>query len=166
MAIIDSLKSCELFAGLSTERLERISALCRGTSFREGAIIFKEGDEATEFYILTSGRVVLEMEVRPVPSLPAIPTALEVVTQSQPFGWSAVVSPYVYTLTARCMTSCTALAIKSEMLRKLMADDTGLGFELMKHVARYIAFQLMNTRLRLVSGLGLVLLSKELRATE
>ena len=166
MALIDTLKSSELFAGLQTGHLEKVSSLCRGGSYRPGMVIFKEGDEATEFYILTEGRVVLEMELRPVPSRPAIPTALEVATKGECFGWSALVKPHLYTLTARCMTNCTVLAIKGDMLRKVMADDVGLGFELMTRLAQLVSLRLRHTRLRLTSGLGLILLGKELGEPE
>jgi len=166
MAIIDTLKSSELFGSLETGHLEKVSALCRGNSYHEGMMIFKEGDEATELYVLTDGKVALDMEVRPVPDRPGIPTSVEVVTRGESFGWSALVEPYGYTLSARCMTNCTVLAIKGDMLRKLMADDVGLGFELMKRLSKLISLRLAHTRLRLTSGLGLILLGKEAGASE
>ena len=166
MAIIDTLKNSELFAGVEIHHLEKVSALCRGESYREGAMIFKEGDEATELYILTDGRVALEMQVRPVPDRAAIPTAVEVVSKGECFGWSALVEPHIYTLSARCMTNCTVLAIKGDILRKVIADDPVLGRELMKSVAQLISLRLSHTRLRLISGLGLVLLGKETGTSE
>ena len=162
MTIIDTLKSCRLFEGFEAHHLENIANVCRGGSFKEGNIIFKEGDEATELYCLTEGRVVLEMNVQPVPDRPAIPTAVEVVTKGESFGLSAFVEPHKYTLSARCMTNCTVLAIKADMLHKLIADDPSLGYELMKRLCRLIRRRLINTRLRLISGLGLVMLGKEL----
>ena len=164
--MIDTLRSSELFGGLETTHLQKISVLCRGGSYQKGTIIFKEGDEATELYVLTDGTVALEMEVRPVPDRPAIPTAVEMVTKGECFGWSALVEPHVYTLSARCMTNCTVLAIKGDILRKVMSEDTGLGYELMKRLSRLISLRLTHTRLRLTSGLGLVLLGKELGASE
>jgi len=160
--IIDTLESSELFAGLGRSHLEKVSVLCRGGSYKEGAMIFKEGDEAAELYILTEGQVALEMKVQPVPNLPAIPTAVEVVTKGGCLGWSALVEPYVYTLSARCMTNCTVLAIKGDMLQKTMAADPVLGYEVMKRLARVISLRLTYTRLRLTSGLGLVLLGREM----
>jgi CRP-like cAMP-binding protein len=127
--------------------------------------IFKEGDEATELYILTEGRVALEMDIRPVPDRPAIPTAVDVITKGESLGWSALVEPYVYTLSARCLTNCQVLALKGEMLRNVMADDRDLGYELMKRLAKLISLRLTYTRLRLTSGLGLVLLGREIGKT-
>ena len=165
MAIIDALKSSALFGGLETGHLEKLSLLCRGGSYQKGMMIFKEGDEAAGLYILTDGRVALEMEVRPVPDRPAIPTALEVITKGECLGWSALVEPYLYTLSARCLTNCTVLAIKGDMLRKAMADDPAMGHEVMRRLAQIISLRLTHTRLRLTSGLGLVLLGKELGAS-
>ena len=161
MAILDTLKSSELFKGLETKQLEKIAPLCRGGSYQEGTTIFKEGDEAIELYVLTEGKIALEMEVRPIPDRPAIPTAVEVVTKDECFGWSALVEPYAYTLSARCLTNCQVIAIKGDRLRGAMDDDAVLGHELMKRLARIISLRLTYTRLRLTSGLGLVLLGKE-----
>ena len=68
MAIIDTLKSADLFESLETRYLEKIAPICIGRNYREGDMIFKEGDKATELYILTDGRLLtLEMEIHPVP---------------------------------------------------------------------------------------------------
>lgn len=166
MSIINTLKNCELFGGLETGHLQKLSVLCRGNSYQRGRIIFNEGDEATELYILTDGQVVLEMQVCPVPNRPAIPTAVEVVSKDECFGWSAVVEPYVSTLSARCMTNCTVLAIKGDMLRGVMLGDPVLGWEVMKKLAQLIASRLTHTRLRLINGLGLIMLGKELEISE
>ncbi len=166
MAVVDSLRNSELLRDLEKRHLEKMSPLCRGISYREGMTIFKEGNEAKELYILTEGRVALEMEIRPVPDRPAIPTAVDVVTKGDGFGWSAIVEPYVYTLSARCLTNCQVLALKGEMLREAMVNDPELGYELMKRIAKLISLRLTYTRLRLTSGLGLALLGKELGKSE
>lgn len=165
MAIMDSLKDSALFGSLSTGQLEKVSLLCRGGSYQKGTVMFKEGDEATELWILTDGRVALEMEVCPVPGRPPIPTALEVVTKGECMGWSALVEPHFLTVSGRCLTNCTVLAIKGDMLRKAMDDDPALGYEVMKKAAQIMRRRLTDTRLRLTSGLGLVLLGKELGAS-
>jgi len=166
MTLVDTLKSSELFGRLEVSHLEKVANLCRGSSYRKGETIFNEGDEAKELYILADGRVALEMEVRPLPDRPSIPTAVEVVTEGETLGWSALVEPYVYTLSARCLAHCRVLAISGDMLRQVMADDLILGYQLMERLTKIISSRLINTRLRLTSGLGLVLLDKEVRASK
>ena len=111
---------------------------------------------------MVEGSVALEMNVQPIPERPAIPTAVEVVEKGESFGWSAIVEPHVYTLTVRCLTNCTVLAIKSDLFRKAMVDDTKLGFEVMKRVSQLISLRLLHIRLRLTSGLGLILIGKDI----
>lgn len=161
MAIIDSLRNCELLRDLEAIHLEKMAPLCRGSAYREGTVIFRERDQAKEFYLLTDGRIVLEMDVRPVSDRPTIPTAVEVVEKGDAFGWSALVEPYVYTMSARCLTNCQVLALRGDVLRRVMDEDTDLGYELMKRLARLVALRLTYTRLRLTSGLGLALLGRE-----
>ena len=166
MAMIDTLKRSDLFGSLENAHLQKIADICRGVSFREGAIVFKEGDQATELYVLTDGRLVLEMDVRPVPERPAIPTAVDLISKDESFGGSALVPPYVYTSSARCMSNCTALAIRADVLQKTMESTPSLGYEVMKKLAELISLRLAHTRLRLTTGLGLVLLGRELKLTE
>ncbi len=162
MAIVDALARSELFGHLSQQRLEKLSALCRGFSYRADEVIFKEGDEATEVYILTDGRVTLEIEIRPVADRPAIPTAVELVTENECFGWSPLVEPYVYTASARCVTPCTVIALKGDMLRQAMKNDPALGHEVMGKLVQMVSHRLANTRMRLTTGLGLILRGEEL----
>jgi CRP-like cAMP-binding protein len=164
--MISILERSELFGGLSASYLEKVSNLCRSESYRQNMMIFKEGDEATELYMLTDGRVALEIDIRPVADRPAIPTALEVCTKGEPIGWSALVAPYIYTMSARCITNCTVLALKGDLFRKVMDDDVGLGYELMKRLSQVISLRLTNARLRITSGLGLALLGTELGLSE
>lgn len=166
MTIIDTLKSSELFGGLETEQLEKVFALCREVSYQAGVTIFNERSEAAEAYIVADGRVVLEMEVRPVRNRAAIPTGVEVVSKGECFGWSALVEPHLYTLSARCLTNCTAVALRGDKLLKTMRDDPGLGYQVTRQMARLISRRLLQTRLRLISGLGLVLLGKEMGTSE
>jgi CRP/FNR family transcriptional regulator, cyclic AMP receptor protein len=162
MDIVDTLKESELFDNLSADHLEKLAIHCRDASFDRGSVLFHEGDGAKELYILKEGRIALEMEVRPVANRPAIPTAVEVISKNEIVGWSALVEPYVYTLSARCMTPCSTLAIMGDMFRLAMANDSVLGYEVMKHLSRIISLRLANTRLRLVNGMGIALLGREI----
>ncbi|MFC1936999.1 Crp/Fnr family transcriptional regulator [Chloroflexota bacterium] len=165
MSMVDTLNSSALFEGLDNSHLEKIAVLCRSGSYREGTVIFREGDDADELYVLTEGRIALEMAVQPVPNRPAIPTAVEVVTKGECLGLSSLAEG-MYTLSARCMTPCTVLAIKGDLLKKAMEEDCCLGYEVHKRLVRLVRQRLTNTRLRLTSGLGLILLGKELGTSE
>jgi CRP/FNR family cyclic AMP-dependent transcriptional regulator len=161
MAVLDTLKSNDFFRGLDESRLQKLAQICRSVSFKQGATAFKEGSDATELYFLVEGRVVLELELA-IPGQQAIPTGVEIVNPGEVLGWSAVVAPYTYKLTARCMSNSNALTIKGDILRKTMAEDPVLGFHIMTKLAEIIALRLAYTRLRVSSGVGIPLMSREL----
>jgi CRP-like cAMP-binding protein len=163
--VIDVLKDAELFRGLDADRLEKLSTLCRGERYPKDATIFEEGGEATDLYVLQSGMAVLEMQLRPIPDRPVIPTPLESVVPGECFGWSALVEPFSYMLSARAITNCTTLALASDRLGQVIVDDPTLGCELMSALTRLIARRLVDTRLRLTSGLGMVLQTHEIEGT-
>jgi len=101
------------------------------------------------------------MQLHPMLKGPAIPTPLEVINKGDCFGWSALVEPYSYTLSARCLTNCTVLTIKGSRLRDAMASDSDMNGEIMKALAELIALRLAETRIRLSSGLGFILQGHE-----
>ena len=163
MAMTDGLARSELFGHLESEYLEKLSPLCRGFTFGAGEVIFKEGDEAKELYVLTDGRVDLEIEIRPVPDRPPMPTTVEAVTEDECFGWSAVVEPMVYTASAVCRTPCTVIALRGDILRRVMEDEPLIGHQVMAKLAQMISRRLAHTRMRLTTGLGLILQGEESR---
>ncbi len=156
MTIVDTLKTSDMFHDLSDKELEKIAAHCRSRIVKLGGAIFTEGEPADEFFLLVEGKATLDMALRPVPGRPVIPTAVDVITQGDSLGWSSLVPPFTYTLTARCMTPCRVLAIKGDVLRKAMEDDPVLGFRFMTSLVILVKQRLRHTRLRLTSGLGLI----------
>ncbi len=56
-ALAFALRSCQLFAGLSTEDLQPILAITSTRALKKGDYLFHEGDPARGFYIVQSGAV-------------------------------------------------------------------------------------------------------------
>jgi CRP-like cAMP-binding protein len=76
-----------------------------------------------------------------------------------------LVEPFSYMLSARAITNCTTLAIASDRLGQVILDDPTLGCELMSALTRLIARRLVDTRLRLTSGMGMILHTHEIEGT-
>ena len=53
-------EKCPFFEHFKPKHLEKLSALCSLVHFSKGEIIFQEGDDDTQFYVLVSGKVALE----------------------------------------------------------------------------------------------------------
>jgi len=59
--ILEALKASHLFSALSGEQLERIRRHSHITDMVEGESLFYQGDNATSFYLLLSGRIKLSL---------------------------------------------------------------------------------------------------------
>ena len=96
MDCVSALRECELFAGLSECKLEKIARLCRQEALPAGTVIFGEGNHATHLYVVGEGKVALEM--RPGLGGPsARQTTVEILPRGRMLGWSALVEPYIFT---------------------------------------------------------------------
>jgi CRP-like cAMP-binding protein len=56
-ALINALRSCQLFAGLPTQDLEKIAVVAIPKSLEKGDYLFRERDQAHGFYAVQSGAV-------------------------------------------------------------------------------------------------------------
>ena len=75
MTIVNSLQSLPLFQGISEARLGELVSAFRTVTHKAGTVLFKTGDVATHFELLTKGEVSLEesattrFDLRPVAPL-------------------------------------------------------------------------------------------------
>lgn len=111
-------------------------------TIEDGEFFFFQGDPATYFYILISGRAKL---------LQSSPTGQQVnlrtINEWQMFGaLGAVRTDAAYPATAQALEPSTALAIESSFLHKMLEDRPYLNFSLMQLMTGYI--QEMQERYR------------------
>jgi CRP-like cAMP-binding protein len=94
------------------------------------------------------------------PGKPPMQVTIDIISKGESMGWSAVVEPYVYTLSARCLEDTKFIAFDSQGLRDLMDEDKGLGYSVMKAVSKVISSRLTHTRIILVGERGLSTLTE------
>ena len=75
-------------AGMSEKHLGILADCTMATHFEPGQIIFRAGEPANGFYLIESGKVVLE---EPQPT--GEPMMIDVVSTGEPLGWSWLFSP-------------------------------------------------------------------------
>jgi signal transduction histidine kinase len=140
------LSKFPIFEGLTDDELERIANLCRGEVYEAGMTIFEEGEAADYLYLVEEGEVVLEMELELQPYASPKQTIIEVATKGEAFGWSALVEPYIRTLSARCMERAKVIAIKGSDLLDLFDSEPHIGHRVMGRVTQIVAIRLRDTR--------------------
>ena len=131
--------------GMSPEQISLLVGCARNVVFREGEMIFREGDSANAFFFIRSGQVSIEAHI---PQKGAIPIRTR--RAGEVFGWSWLLEPYRWRFDARATELTRAIVLDGKCLREKCESDHDLGYAIMKHFAHVIVEILESTRLQLL----------------
>ena len=146
MEIINSLKVSSLFQGLKDDELNLFTGLCRMLSAKKGERIFNEGQPARNLYLVVSGRVALDMKLdRPDGSVTPVITVSSL-GPGEAFGWSAMVEPQVFTLSAEAVENSELISVDGNELNVILNRYKETGYQVMFNVAKLLAQRLSETR--------------------
>lgn len=135
---IDFLKKVELFKGLNDDQLAAVQKCCETEEFQRGVRLFGEGEAASYLWVVKEGQVDIRFD------LPREPTSeannISSVTETMAFGWSGLVPPNKYTLSAYCGSRvCEVIKIGRSELLKLFEADADMGYNVMTNVNAVVA---------------------------
>jgi len=131
-----------LFRGLTKSQLQQLNIAANEIQVPKGQWLFQEGKMADRVYIIKSGAVEMLTKVNGEYELP-----IKIVrSEGGCFGSSALVPPYLYSLSARCAEDAVLLEIKRQDLEKLSAEDSALGCAIMTNLAQHLLDRLKETR--------------------
>jgi CRP/FNR family transcriptional regulator, cyclic AMP receptor protein len=137
------------FKGLDPRFLELLVGCASNVRFDAGQYIFREGEDANQFYIVRRGHVALEIFA---PGRG--PLAVQTVGEGDIVGWSWLIPPYHWHSSARAVELTRAFALDAACLRKKCEEDHDLGYELFKRFTPVIVDRLQATRLQLLDLYG------------
>jgi CRP-like cAMP-binding protein len=136
------------FHGLPPGDLRFIAACAKNVSFKAGEIIFREGEEADQFYLIRQGKVSIEV------ATPRGPAQIQTIGAGDALGWSWLIPPYRWRFDARVIEPTLAFALDGRCLRGKCDDEPRLGYELLKRIAAIITERLRATRLQMLDVYG------------
>ena len=127
MISLDFLRNVDILKGLSDEQLNAIGKLCREESHMAEDVLFTEGQSADHLFLTAEGTVDLSFTLPGRVRTPA--TTIVSVPRGRAFGWSSLMPPYRYRLTAHCTSeTCKVLCLDRESLRHLFDTNMQLGY--------------------------------------
>ncbi|MEN6331902.1 MAG: cyclic nucleotide-binding domain-containing protein [Smithella sp.] len=150
MVPVSALKECIFFKGFDDGELNKLSVLASEEKFLAGTHMYQNGDLAKSLYLIKEGKIVLYIDNYMGPKKPPMQVTVDMIIGGEATGWSAVVEPYLYTLSALCIDDTQAIVIDAVGLRRLMNEDYAIGFKIMQAVSKTIASNLTHTRIILV----------------
>lgn len=125
--------------------LDLLTGCASHVRYDAGEYIFKEGDEAKQFYLIRQGKVAVEIYQPPKGVI-----ILQTLMDDDVLGWSWLVPPHFCRFSARAIELTRAFALDGECLRGKLAQDHDLGYELLHRFVPVIVQYLEATRLQLM----------------
>lgn len=140
----NTLREHPFLQGFAEEHIDKLAAMASEVRFGKGALIFREGDESSFFYLLLSGKVALETNI------PGRIVRIVTLGPGEELGWSSVTPVHSKQFQARSLEETQALAFDGVRLQHACDEDCRFGYTLMSGMLRVVAQRLQSTRLQLL----------------
>ena len=117
----NEIRAAELFTGLNAGSVQRLAAIGRMLTLRAGEYVFMLGDSAEYVSVVTSGLVDLCFPITFGGVVKDI--TVESVGPGKTVGWSALVKPFRFTLSARAARPSEVMTFARPELLQVFAAD-------------------------------------------
>ena len=143
MITLDFLENVEVFKELDDKQLAEVQKYCRETEFSRGDKIFSAGEAPGYLCVVMDGQVALQWEL---PGRSALPeTTITTLSEKMTFGWSSLVPPYKYRLSAYCSTrTCKVMQVEKDGLISLFEQDAEIGYKVMIKLLSVVGSRFLN----------------------
>lgn len=139
------LRDHPFFAGLPPAYLDLIASCGKNAHFQTGDFLMKEGEAANTFYVIRSGKAVVEAYT------PGF--GHQIVTQVDHhgvIGYSWLFPPYRVAFDVRAIEPVSAVQLDGLCLRNKAEADHELGYQLMQRFAQVMLQRLQATRVQML----------------
>ncbi len=143
--LASSIAAHPFLKGLSSQHLQVLSDAAMLKDFAPGEIIFREGDPANRFYLIESGKVILETSGKD-----REPRLIQTISAGDVLGWSWLYPPYYWHFNARTTEPTKAIFFYGTRLREKCEENHDLGYDLMKRMAGIVINRLQATRQKML----------------
>jgi CRP-like cAMP-binding protein len=131
--------------GLDPSQIDRMAEIATPVEWAAGVTVFREGDRASSLYVVTTGRVAIDVTV---PGRGRV--VILTVGPGEVFGWSTLFGQRPKTAAARTTEPTQALALDALRLREMCDADTRLGYALARRILEVVSERLKATRTQLL----------------
>lgn len=146
--VIDNLRKVEVFEHLTADDLAQVAGICRALRVAEGRVIFNEGDEGDEFYIIHEGSVHVKISTRNESGEQTIST-INTLYPGQCFGELILLNGISRTATVVAADATILIVIREPDFRTLCDAKPQIGYTVMRNLAQDLAYKLRSSNLLL-----------------
>ena len=132
--------------GMNRTQVALLTDCAIAVQFKRGQVIFREGEAANRFYLIETGKVILESS-----GGAGDPVVIDTIGSGDLLGWSWMFPPHTWHFTARAVDATTAIFFYGTILREYCERDPALGYELLKRMAVVMARRMQAARNKMVA---------------
>ena len=129
------------FEGTPSAHVDILAVGAREQVIPAGQVLFRQGEPANRFYLIESGRVVVE-ETPPGGSARLV----EILTTGDALGWSWLFPPFSWHFQARALEPTRVIALDGGHLMVTAEENHEFGYHLLRRVSRVVIRRLQATR--------------------
>jgi signal transduction histidine kinase/AmiR/NasT family two-component response regulator len=155
------IRNSQLFWDLTDSQIDKLLAIYSEEHHVAGQSIMAEGDAARDIYIVADGKVALQMEIR-IGSRTRKQAVIDVISQGQVFGRSAISNTPVSDMSATCTEDTLLFAFDGGKLNRLMDEDHDMYRKVMQEMVNLVSDRLSHAKQTLAHVLSVT--SHDLRA--
>jgi CRP/FNR family cyclic AMP-dependent transcriptional regulator len=138
-----------VFAGLEQEELELVAGCGKNIVVDAGERLFREGDDANTFFLVRAGLVSLETYIPNRGQVTVVTCG-----PGEIVGWSWLVPPHTWRLSARVVESVRAVEFDGACLRGKCEASPELGYDLLSRFAGDLADHLTAAYMQVLDVYG------------
>jgi signal transduction histidine kinase len=162
MVTVEMLKRFSLLAYLPREDLGELMEICKIETWDEGGAFAIEGEPVDKLRLLLLGRVAVNKRIQLGRHGSVRRATVSTIGPGGAVGWSAVVAPYISTLSGVCLEPCKFIALDAQALRDFMVRNPQAAHSLMSGITEMVGARLQDMTGMLTYFLSIV--SHELKA--
>lgn len=138
--MIEHLRRVTLFEGLGADAIQRLANVGRARVLRAGEYLFLLGDSANYICVVMKGQIDLCCPISAGGAVRDI--AIETVGPGGTVGWSALVKPYRFTLSARAAEATELMAFSRHDLNEIFEADPDVRRVVLTGITQLVANRL------------------------
>ena len=126
-------------SGLSPEHVKIMLKNATDVEFKTGDLILKQGEPANQFFLIESGKVIIEAGK-------TNEKLVQILTAGEVLGWSWLFPPFCWHFTARALTPTKCKVLNGGYLLVTAEENREFGYVLMRLIAQMVIARLQVTR--------------------
>jgi len=135
------LSAHEFFSDFSDDVLKFLCECSSTFVIKQGQILFRQGENANNFYVVLNGHISIQMPAIMGPTL-----EIQTLGKDQVLGWSWLIAPYKWNFQTRAEEDTELLQFDGAAILARCEQEPKFGYELLKKFAGLMSERLNAAR--------------------